>query len=196
MTGEVIATDTRISDEEERHFLIYEYEFHGVTYTIRDRASAWRFERYPVGSVDEFYIHREHPQQIKHVLGTDFIGARLLQIGATLCWLPTLFGFGRAAIRAAGVVNVRRFGDRVPAEIVAIEPVWAERNSARPSCHIVWKTEAGRFGQSFPVHARWLKAFEVGARIWVYAGPDRDWWEGDVGARAEHQSDLPRVSDA
>ena len=190
--GVVVDSEHNRRDGEYEYFLTFRYEHRGVEYVVRDEVGGNQWSRKPVGTIDHFYVHDKRPGEIRQVLGVGYHISPVVQWVATAFWLPVLGMLGFAGLRAARAVNVRRFGDRVPAEIVAIEQKrsWVHKGQAPV---LVWQTDAGRFGSTLPMDHKAAARFSVGDRLWVYVGPNRDWWEGDVGQRAEHHSKIPAV---
>lgn len=192
--GIVVDSEHVRQDGSYAYFLTYRYDHYGIEYVVKDQVGPRQWERKPVGTVDTFYVHRKRPAEIRQVLGVGYTSSPWVQGLASVFWLPVLGLLGFAGFRAARAINVRRFGERVSAEIVSIEKVrfsWVVRGEAR---RLVWLTDGGRFGSTLPMSPEAAARFDIGERLWVYLGPERDWWEGDVGPRAEHQSGLPVVN--
>lgn len=200
LTTEGIWTDALVQeawiergDENDSYLIRFAYDVDGTAYVAKRSVKRSYFYSHSEGSQTQIKYWPENPSLMEHVEGDTRGGAIALQIAALMAGLLACGMLWWSGGKAAKGVLSRKHGVRTTAKILRIVEY---KNSGKPTGrgHMVFRTENGVEGESLTHRTRKLKALGIGSEIVVFERGKDVWWEGDVGPRAEHDSDLPEVT--
>lgn len=192
MTAEITAMRIRRGDDNDDYLVTFAYDVAGRSFERQRDTGRSYYRAHSIGDAVQIKILPQRPEKFEYSEGQTHTQAKWMQIIAGIAGLVGCGVLWRSGSKANSGVLARKLGVRTTATIDGFVDI---KNSGKPTGqgYMMFRTKDGLRGQSLNADIRTLRALGRETEIVVFVRGKDVWWEGDVGPRAERQSEMPVV---